>query len=309
MRIFVTGISGLLGSNFALQLRQNHQITGSYLRHPFSLPETKALRLDVTSRGEVVSVFAGARPELVIHTAGMTTVDDCETDEGRANEINSVGALNVAIAAQNCGAQMVHISTDHLWDGQKEMVVEQAAPTPLNAYARSKLLAEQQVLAQFADALIVRTNFFGWGTTLKRSLAEWVLAKLARHEQLRMFNDVYITPILINDLVDIIMLLAAQGASGVYNVCGRDRVSKYEFGKMLAAEFGYEAAAITPISVKDFPLVAERPSDMSLSSKKVEQFLGRLMPPVIEGVRRMVQLEKQGWPHLLVAAVSANVER
>ncbi|PYS56145.1 MAG: hypothetical protein DMG13_00935 [Acidobacteria bacterium] len=94
-----------------------------------------------------------------------------------------------------------------------------------------------------------------------------------------------------------------------FSVCGRDRVSKYEFGQVLAAHFGYDPKEITPISVKELPLIAPRPSDMSLNAAKAERFLGRNMPSIVESVNRLAELEKQGWPQLLAAAVAANVDK
>ena len=309
MRIFITGISGLLGANFAFQQRDNHEVSGSYWTHPFVYPGIAAGRLDITEGNSVGATIAKARPDVVIHTAGITNVDECEVDEKRAIEINASGSLNVAIAAQRSGARLIHISTDHLWSDPTAMAVETEPPRPLNAYARSKLLAEEEVSCRYPESLIVRTNFFGWGTTLKSSLSEWVLSKLSRGEPLRMFHDVFITPILINDLVDLIMLLVSRGASGVYHVCGRNRVSKYEFGQVLAAHFGYDPKEITPISVKERSLIAPRPSDMSLNAAKAERFLGRNMPSIVESVNRLAELDKQGWPQLLAAAVAANVDK
>jgi len=309
VRIFITGISGLLGANFAFQQRDSHEVGGSYLVHPFAYSGITAARLDITVREEVVTTIAETRPDVVIHTAGIANVDECEVNEKRAFEVNASGSLNVAIAAQACGARLVHISTDHLWSDHRAMIGETEPPRPLNAYARSKLLAEEEVSARYPESLIVRTNFFGWGTTLKGSLSEWVLSKLSRNEPLRMFHDVFITPILINDLVDLIMLLVSRGAQGVYHVCGRDRVSKYEFGRVLATEFGYDPEGITPISVQEHSLIAPRPSDMSLSSDKAERFIGRNMPPLVDSVKRLAELQKQGWPQLLATAVAANVEK
>ena len=309
MRIYITGLSGLLGANFAFQQREFHEVSGSYLGHPFSYPGVVASKLDVTSAQDVMAAFGKARPDLVIHTAGLTNVDECELNEPLANNINAAGSFNVAAAAREAGARLVHVSTDHLWSDERPFVREEEPPRPLNAYARSKLLAEQRVGETCPDALILRTNFFGWGTTLKSSLAEWVLAKLRRREPLRMFHDVFITPILINDLVDLTMELAAAGATGVYNACGRDRVSKYEFGRIVASAFGHDSADITAVPVGEGSLVAPRPNDMSLSCEKVERFAGRRMPSAAEGVSRMAELEKERWPQLLAAAVAANVER
>ena len=118
-----------------------------------------------------------------------------------------------------------------------------------------------------------------------------------------MFTDVFFTPVLVNDLIDLALDLAAVRAIGVFHIAGAERLSKHEFALRLAGRFGLSSAGVTASSVEGFAFKARRPNDMSLSCRKVEQCLGRSMPTLDEGLDRLLTLEHQGWPERMNRAV------
>ena len=299
MRLFVTGISGLLGLNAALQLKDRHEVSGAFLTHPVRIEGVRIFRLDLTDEAATRELIAEVRPEVVLHTAGLTNVDACEKDPAGAERLHVEASAHVARAARAAGATMVHISTDHLSDGTKALISETAPPAPINEYARTKWRAEQAVAGICPEALIIRTNFFGWGTPVKASFSDWILGGLRQQHELPLFVDVHITPILINALVEMLERLLGRGAKGVYNVGGGERVSKYEFGVRLARTFGYSANTLRAVSVREAPLRARRPQDMSLSADKVTTFLGQRLPLLDESLSRLNALGEQAWPDAL----------
>ena len=299
MRIFLTGISGLLGINAAIQLRGQHEVSGAYFTHPVQLQSVDAFPVDLTDQRGVRELFGRVKPQVVLHTAGLANVDKCEDSPLKAEQLHVKVSENVACAAVAVGASLVHISTDHLGDGNKAFVEEEHLPLPINHYAKTKWLAEKIVTQICSEALIIRTNFFGWGSPVKPSFSDWVLQGLKEARSLPLFVDVYITPILINDLVDLIVELIQRGASGVFNVVGRERVSKCEFGRQLANVFGYPGSNLRPISVRDVSLRAPRPMDMSLSTDKVTNFVGRPMPGLQDSFQKLKTFEEQDWPRII----------
>jgi len=306
VKLFVTGISGRLGLNLALQTRELFQVSGCYHTHPIVLDGIQPLKLDVTSFGALEQALRKIRPDVIVHTAGLTSVEECEANPVLAYCLNVEAAQHVAKIADALGAQLVHISTDHLFDGTRPWRSEVDTPAPLNTYARTKWQAEQVVLQACPGALIIRTNFFGWGTSLRASFSDWILRSLAAGQALNMFTDVFFTPILINDLIEILFELQAQGARGIFNVVGRERVSKYEFGLRVARAYGYPPEQIHPRSVEGFPFRAVRPRDMSLNAAKAAERLGRPLSSVDESLAGLRRLQSQGWPQRLEAAVQAG---
>jgi len=303
MKLFITGISGLLGLNFALQVRECFQVSGCYYTHPIVLDGIQLLKLNITSFGALEQALRKIRPDVIVHTAGLTNVEECEADPELAHRLNVEAAQHVARVADSMEVQLVHISTDHLFDGTRSWRTETDSPVPLNVYAKTKWQAEQVVLQACPDALIIRTNFFGWGTSVRTSFSDWILRALEQQRELTMFPGVFFTPILINGLVDLVLELIARGATGIFHVAGGERLSKYSFALQVAEVFGYPKNGIRAISFEDFPFKARRPKDMSLSSRKAESVLQVRMPTVAEGLERLHRLRGKGWQEALQKAI------
>ncbi len=307
MRIFITGISGLLGLNAAIQLKDRHEVSGAYLSHPVFVKGIDIFTLNLVEEKPLQKAMALIQPQLILHTAGLANVDACEKDVEQAELLHVQASEYVARAALTVGAAMVHISTDHLSDGTQPLVLEDVSPNPLNVYARTKWLSEEVVRRTFKEALIIRTNFFGWSTSVKTSFSDWILAGLKEGNNLSLFKDVHFTPILINDLVTFIEELVRRGAKGTYNVASSERVSKYDFGVQLAKTFGFSTKQLRPTSVQDAALSAQRPLDMSLSTNKVTSLLGRPMPRVSDSLENYKKLGEEGWPESLRQAMSQGL--
>jgi dTDP-4-dehydrorhamnose reductase len=305
--MLISGVSGLLGLNAALEWNERFEVAGYYLSHPIVLPRIRTSRLDVEDRPSLVESIRLFRPDFILHTAGLTNVDRCQLDPSLAHRLNVEVTRNIAEAAQATGARLVHISTDHLFAGDRQFCDENTEPHPVNVYAQTKLEAERVVQQLCADALIVRTNFIGWGSSVRASFTDWILTSLQQGKTLNMFTDVFITPILINDLLDCIVELLNLNVSGILNVAGSERVSKYEVGLRTARLFDYDPGQIRPTSVEEFPFAAPRPRDMSLSTDRVASFLGRSMPDLSAGLRRLRRLKEESWPAAIERAIQAPV--
>lgn len=307
-RLFVTGIAGLLGSNIAWHSRGRFAVSGAFHRHPIRIERIDAARLDLEDLTALRARLVEVHPDIVIHTAGLTNVDACEADPDLARRMNVGLARNVAMAARAVSATLIHVSTDHLFAGERPLVEESEEPRPLNVYGRTKADAEMAVADLAPDALIVRTNFFGWGTSIRSSLSDWVLDSLAERRVVGMFTDVHFTPIVISSLVDAILTLATQRVGGILNVAGSERLSKYDFGRRLALEFGYPESLVQRRTVSDAGLVASRPRDMSLDTSKAAALLGRPLPTVAESAAVLRRQRDAGWRLALQSALNAGID-
>ena len=303
MKLFITGVSGLLGLNLAVHARDRFEISGCYYAHPVVLKGVRTVGIDAGSLSRLERVLSEIQPDVVVHTAGLTNVEECEAKPELAYRLNVEATRNVAKVTNGLQAKLVHISTDHIFAGTTPWKTEDDVPTPLNIYARTKREAEEVVVEECQDPLIIRTNFFGWGTPLRVSFSDWILRVLGREDELTMFSDVYFTPILINDLVDILAELITRGAEGIFHVSGGERLTKHAFALRLAEAFNSPTQTIRAISVEDFPFRAKRPKDMSLSCGKTETYLGIRMPSVKDGLNRLKRLETEGIRATLEAAV------
>jgi dTDP-4-dehydrorhamnose reductase len=180
----------------------------------------------------------------------------------------------VAEAAAHENISLVHISTDHLFAGLRSDYSESDQPEPLNEYARSKLLAEDWIRQAHPNALVVRTNFFGWGHAYRQSFTDWILSNLRAGKSITLFDDVFFTPILADSLAMAAHRLLDKSASGVFNLVGDERVSKYQFAIRLAKAFGLPGELIRRGRISNSNLLARRPPDMSLNNSKARSILG-----------------------------------
>jgi dTDP-4-dehydrorhamnose reductase len=144
---------------------------------------------------------------------------------------------------------------------------------PKNFYALSKRQGEINVLESHPKALIIRTNFFGWGTTYRRSFSDFIVANLANNQPIDLFADVFYTPIEVTILAQRAMRLIEDDVAGILNIAGDERVSKYDFGLKIAHRFGLDSSLIRSSSIDRFPNLTSRPKDMSLDCDRVREIL------------------------------------
>jgi dTDP-4-dehydrorhamnose reductase len=305
LRILITGGSGLLGLNWAAAMRDQHELWLGTHRSKVSLRGTRPVPLTLEDAAALKLRVSELRPDLIVHTAGLTDVDACERDPAAAHALNAVAAGNVAQAAASRDAKLVHISTDHLFDGRQAMRTEDDPPRPLNAYARSKLEGEHLVAAHCPDALIVRTNFFGWGHVGRKSISDWILEALRAGKPLRMFDDAFFTPIAAGGLARAVHRLVATGMRGVLNVCGDERLSKHEFAVRLASCYNLPLSLIERARSRDVALAAPRPADLSLSNTKATRLLGGPLGMVDAQLAELLSDERAGLAAEFRVAVTA----
>ena len=303
-RILITGGSGLLALNWACRMRDECEVYLARHARDIRLRGARVVPLELESIENLRRGVESCRPDWVVHTAGISSVDQCERDPEKAREAHAGLARNVAEVAAGLGLGLIHISTDHLFSGTRSMYTEDDAPEPLNVYARTKLLAERWVSEAHPGALIVRTNFFGWGHRFRQSFSDWIIQGLSNEETLTMFDDAFFTPILADRLAVAAHRLLQEGGAGVFNVCGDERISKYEFARQLARAFGLPEHLLVRGKIRGMRLLAERPPDMSLSNMKARQKLGASLGTATDFLLELRQQDRNSRRKELLAAIA-----
>lgn len=291
-KFLITGGTGLLAINWALEHRNNCNFVLTTNERKTQFTGVIFKYVNLSSREDIRKILEDFLPDAVIHTVAITSVEECEKNPIAAHTVNTVLAVNVAEECSALAIPMVHISTDHLFGGQVSLSTEEDKVAPLNVYAKSKAEAERAVLCACKHALVIRTNFFGWGTSYRKSFSDYILNSLRSGKQITLFNDVFYNPILISSLIEAINNLLDKKESGVFNVVGNDRVSKYEFGLILARVFNLSENLIIPCSIKERGDLIKRPLDMSLSNQKLKKILGRNIRSLIEDTYLLKAMEE-----------------
>ena len=293
-RILITGGSGLLALNWALHDREYNEVVLALHDRQIFLAGTKALKMDLTSLETISRSIEQIQPDLIVHTAGLTSVEDCEKNPRIAKAVNTDLASNVAKACSDFNIPMVHISTDHIFSGDFEMADEETPVKPMNVYAFTKAEAETKVLENYSAALVVRTNFYGWGPAYRPSFSDQIIHSLRKGQKLSLFDDVFYTPILAESLIITVHELLEAGAVGIYNVVSDDRISKYDFGIAIAEIFSINKSLIKRGKIANKPGLVQRPLDMSLSNRKACSKLGHSLGGVNQDLNRLMEQEKSG---------------
>ena len=297
MRILVTGASGLLGLNLALEASQQHEVFGSVNNNVIQTTTFTVLQSDLTAQGAVEHLFE-CRPDWVINCAALANLEACEAEPVLAEKLNSELPEKLAKYVARGGARLVHISTDAVFDGRLGSYREIDAPNPLSLYARTKLNGERAVLAANPEAIVARVNLFGWSLSGKRSLAEWFFNNLSSGNRMQGFTDVFFCPLLANDLAKILLVMLEKGLQGLYHVSS-ECTSKFDFGVRLARQFDFDESLIEPTSIAKARLVAPRSPDLSLNSSKLTQELGESPPVLKEGLERFHAQYLSGYPEFI----------
>ena len=273
-KILITGGSGLLGFNWANNPSNEYTVVVGLHKRIISSSEIKTLEINLNSQAELTETLTILNPDVVVHAVAITSIEYCESHPDLAERINADLARNVAVVCRRLNIKLVHISTDQLYSDNKLCHRENDPLSPINRYGITKALAEEYVLSEDESALVIRSNFFGWGPPYRRSFSDFIIDGLSKGESVRLFTDVFYTPIYSIFLIDMIIRLVKSNKSGLYNVVSRERVSKYSFGKMIEEIFEFEAGCIVPDTIKARAGLVVRPTEMSLSVDKLEDAVG-----------------------------------
>jgi len=296
MRILVTGASGLLGINLALEATRDHDVFGVVNQKPLKTSAFKVIKADLLVPNACQRLFDDIQPNWIINCAALANIDACETDPAQARQLNTEIPAELAQIVARGGARMLHVSTDAVFDGKKGGYDEQDTPNPLSVYARTKLDGERAVSSANPDAIIARVNFYGWSTTGDRSLAEFFFNNLQAGKPINGFKDVFFCPLYTVDLAQIFLRLLALNLNGLYHVVSSECLTKYEFGLRIARIFGFDPDLITPISVFNSGLNTPRSPRLTLRSDRLTRHLGENAPDINSGLQKFYSQYLQGYP-------------
>jgi dTDP-4-dehydrorhamnose reductase len=299
MRILITGASGLLGLNLALETAHRHTVFGIVNRNALKTDAFRVIQADLLAPGAVERLLDQAQPEWVIHCAALANLEACEADPLRAQQLNTDLPRTLASHVARSGARLLHVSTDAVFDGLRGNYTEEDLPAPASVYSRTKLAGERAVAEVDPTAIIARVVFYGWSLDSRRSLAEFFFNNLSQGITVKGFTDVFFCPLLVNDLVDILVRMLEMKLGGLFHVVSSESLSKYEFGLRLAKRFGLDGSLIEPISVEQAGLKATRSPNLTLRSEKLARVLGQPLPNISTGLDKFYTLYQQDYPQQL----------
>ena len=276
-RIFVVGANGMLGQHtieFYSSVKNVQLFACSIEENPF-FDNVDYLSCNITERDKIKKVVYNFMPDVIINAAAYTNVDLSETERETAWKINVKGVEHLAETARVIDAQIIHISSDYIFDGKRGPYSENDKPNPLGYYGRTKLASENVLKISGALYTILRTNvLYGVASKSKADFVEWLIDTVTSGKPVRIVDDQVSNPTFIDDLVQAISKVIEFRKHGVYNIGGKEFLSRYEFTKIIADYFNLDKSLITPIKTKELNQAARRPLESGLITLKAEAELG-----------------------------------
>ena len=265
-RILLSGASGGLGSALFAQWKEHHSVMG--LCYSNYLPELTPI--DLRQKEPIQKLVQEFKPDLIVHTVGMTNVDRCDQDLELALDINTRSTLHMRLAAEAISCKMIHISTNDVFSGFEGMYTETDRQAGVNMYSKTKSMAEQ-MLYNYDNSLILRFTILSWYAAGKTTFAAWLYKSLKAGQTITLYTDQFNSPLYIDTLAKWIEQLF--DAQGVYHL-GSGRHSRWETGIEIAKALNLDTSLIQKGSVKKMNLPAPRPLDVSLDCTKVASEYG-----------------------------------
>jgi len=244
---------------------------------------------DITDERAMRRVLEQTQPQAVVNAAAFTDVDACETQQDLAFRVNAEGPRNLATICADMDIPLMHISTDYVFDGEKdEPYVEEDEPRPLSIYGRSKLIGEREVQKHLARSWIVRVcGVFG----PYRSNFVSLVAEMGKEKPLRIVRDQRLAPTYTFDAAAGIGEILRRGPFGIYHLTNQGFTTRIEFTKEILRQAGYEDTPVTPISSAEANRPAPRPRNSQLENARMKREGLPLLPAWPDAVARyLVQL-------------------
>jgi len=253
MRVLIIGVNGQLGTDLHRALKD------------FEVVPLAHADIEITDMASVKKSLKKHKPDVVINTAAFVRVDDCEVEKDRAFLVNALGARNVAVAAQELGARLVHISTDYIFGGEGQPrsipYTEFDTPVPVNTYGWSKLAGEESVHHLCLRHFVIRSSsLFGVAGASGKggNFVETMLRLAKERDELRVVKDQIFSPTYTKDLARKIIQLINTEYYGIFHITNKGACSWYEFTREIL-RLAKLKTPVVPITSDQYPQKAKRP--------------------------------------------------
>jgi dTDP-4-dehydrorhamnose reductase len=305
--LLILGASGLTGNKIFKLAKNKFNTFGSYNKRFIS--DSSLFKIDITDENDLRGLFKCIKPDIVINTAALVNVDQCETHSYDAYQINSKAVQLIAKLCNNFGSRLIHLSTDYVFDGEKGNYSEIDKPNPQSVYGKSKLKGEEAAKLSCSYSIVRTSVIYGWtqietsrttsssGKSLNFVL--WALNKMNKKEKLEIVIDQFSSPTFVDEIAITILKIATIENNEIYHVAGNSCINRYEFTKTLASIMGYPSSEISPIKNNSINQIAKRPKNSCLNCTKIQRDLNMKLSTVEESLSILRKQIEQASPSLL----------
>ncbi|KAF0151866.1 MAG: dTDP-4-dehydrorhamnose reductase [Ignavibacteria bacterium] len=272
-RVLIVGSNGMLGQRLAefYSTKENIELMCSSNEDKSFVTDTQYTQIDITKKNCVKDLILGFVPDIVINAAAYTNVDKSEADRELAWKVNVNGADNLALYSWTIDAHLIHLSTDYIFDGKNGPYSEKDKPNPIGYYGRTKLASENSIIASGVRYALIRTNIlYGPAKYGRPDFVKWVVASLKARKEIMIVTDQINNPTYVDDLIYGIDIISKRKKEGIYNLGGKELLSRFEFTIQIADFFKLDKNLIKPILTRELNQPAARPLNSGLINLKAE---------------------------------------
>ena len=267
-KLLITGVSGFLGWHLGQLAQLEWEVYGTYHSHFLEVPDIKMVKVNLTDFQELKGIFNDIKPDAVIHTAAQSQPNYCQLHSQESDKINVTASCDIAGLCADNSLPLVFTSTDLVFDGLNAPYQEIDQVSPVNIYGEQKVEAEAGILKVYPQAAICRMPLmFGRETPTAKSFIQQFIQILKDGKELSLFIDEFRTPVSANTAAKG-LLLALEKVNGIIHLGGKERISRYEFGKILVEILQLPNDKLKSCFQADIKMAAARPKDVSLDSSK-----------------------------------------
>ncbi|PLZ89932.1 NAD(P)-dependent oxidoreductase [Fischerella muscicola CCMEE 5323] len=267
-KLLVTGASGFLGWHLCQLANLNWEVYGTYLTHSVEIPNIKMQKVNLTNFQELKQIFNEIQPAAVIHTAAQSQPNYCQNHPEESYATNVIVSQNIADLCADASIPCVFTSTDLVFDGLNPPYRETDPVCPINRYGEQKVMAEVGMLERYPMTAVCRMPLmFGAATPTATSFIQPFIKTLQEGKELKLFLDEFRTPVSATTAAKG-LLLALEKVQGIIHLGGQERISRYDFGRLLVEIFQLPTTGLKACRQQDVKMAAPRPSDVSLDSSK-----------------------------------------
>ncbi|MGH1395476.1 MAG: SDR family oxidoreductase [Trichormus sp.] len=267
-KLLVTGASGFLGWHLCQMAQEDWQVYGTYDSNNIKIPGIQLIKLNLTNFAQLKQVFEEIQPDAVIHTAARSQPNFCQIHQQESHLINVTASCDLAGLCADYAIPCAFTSTDLVFDGLNAPYQETDSVCPVNIYGEQKVMAEIGMLERYPMTAVCRMPLmFGNATPTAKSFIQPFIEILKDKKELNLFVDEFRTPTSATTAAKG-LLLALKKVNGIIHLGGKERISRYDFGKLLVEVFQLADTRLKGCLQKDVKMAAPRPVDVSLDSSK-----------------------------------------
>lgn len=269
-KILLTGSSGILGSAILNKLNESFNFLNLINKKKINKQYNQ---IKINNDFKILKkIFEGFRPNIIIHAAANTNIEDCQNNKKKCKKVNFELTKNLVKLSKLYKVKFIYISTDQVYC-KSFYQTEKTKIKSYNYYTETKILSEDFIKSNLIDYAILRTNFFGKSIATKKTFSDTIIQALKRSKKIYLFDDIYFNPINVDVLTRIIEIVINKELNGIFNIGTLNGLSKYNFGLKIAKIFNLNSNYIIKDSFNNRQNLTKRPLDMRMDISRIKKFI------------------------------------